>query len=507
MAINQKKVTMLIILDGFGWRKEHKYNAIYHAATPHFDQWMEEYPHAILKASGTAVGLPEGYIGNSEVGHFTIGAGRIIKEPVTQINEAIKDGSFFTNPVLVTALEKIKKSGKTVHLIGLLSDAGVHADIKQINAFIDAAHKLGVQNILFHAFLDGRDMPPQSATPYLQQLEKKLSSIGAQLGSIHGRFYAMDRDENWDRTEQAYRILTEPQKAKKYNSWQQALKDCYQNNITDEFVLPTQLDESAYVKDGDGIIFFNFRSDRARQLTASFIDPLFNEFSKKPIPLAFFVTPTVYDREMKLDALYPQPYLETTLKTVLADHGKTIFSIAETEKYAHVTYFFNGGKEGALATETQTLIPSLSTRDYGAHPEMSANVITQTVLQSLNEAPCDFYLINYANADMVGHTGDFDATVKAVEYLDQQLEKLYAQVVEMMDGTLYITADHGNAEDMYDEKAQQPRTAHTTNNVPFVMIRKKLKGNPQTLPLHTLADIAPFILKNMNLPVPQKMQR
>ncbi len=505
---NNTSVTALIILDGFGYRKEISYNAIYHAHTPNFDTWMQEFPHAILHASGSYVGLPSGNIGSSEAGHSTIGLGRIIKEPVTIINEAVDNKSFFSNPILIDTLKTLKKD-KTLHIIGLLSDARVHSDMKQLYAFLEVAKQLGITHIVIHPILDGRDTPPQSAGRYLQLLEEKLKEIGlGKIGSIQGRLYGMDRDKNWNRTEQSYRILTEPQQ-KISPSWSQAVEQYYTTNTTDEFIPPTQLDKDAYIKDGDGVIFFNFRPDRARQLTASFVDPDFDAFKTKPLKLAFFITPTMYNETLKTDALYPQQKdASNALKEVLVQHGKTIFSIAETEKYAHVTYFFDGGKEDTLATETRVLIPSLHTKQYDKHPEMSAGAITKRVIKSLETDPCDFYLINYSNADMVGHSGNFGATIKAIEYLDTQIALLYNQIVEKMNGTMYITADHGNAENMYDEEAHQPRTAHTTNPVPFIMLRKDLKGKGgEELPLTQLSDIAPFILKHMNLPVPKEMQK
>ncbi len=500
-------VTLLIILDGFGYREEKKYNAIYHAKTTYYDAWMREYPHAILKASGSAVGLPQGAIGSSEAGHLTIGAGRITKEPVTLINDAIKDGSFATNATLINALKRIPKNN-TLHIMGLLSDAGVHATMKQLDAFLDVAHKMGIKHIVVHPFLDGRDTPPQSAGKYLTELEKKLASIGGKIGSIHGRFYAMDRDNNWDRTQRTYQALTEPLPNHHLKLWEDIINHHYEQKITDEFIPPLQFDPSRIIKDGDGVIFFNFRPDRARQLTASFVDPTFNAFKTKPLKLSCFITPTVYDSRLKTDALFPQPHLTNTLKDILVAHGKTIFSIAETEKYAHVTYFFGGGNEETLPNETRVLIPSKKEKNYSEYPQMAAIEITQAVLGSLEKNPCDFYLINYSNADMVGHTGNFGAATKAIEYMDKQLGELYRQVIEKMNGIMYITADHGNAEIMYDEKAHQHKTSHTTNPVPFIMVRKDLKGDgDEKLPLTQLADIAPFILKNMGLPIPKEMQR
>lgn len=504
---NRSPVTALVILDGFGYREAISYNAIFHANSPHYDEWMREYPHAVLHASGSYVGLPEGNIGSSEAGHLTIGLGRILQEPVTIINKAIENKSFFVNPLLINTLKKLKPTN-SLHVMGLLSDAGVHADLNQLYALLTVAKDQGISKIIVHPFLDGRDTPPQSAGQYLELLEQKLKELGiGKIGSIHGRLYAMDRDQNWHRTEQSYRTLTEPQQII-YHTWQEALEHYYTANTTDEFIPPTPLVKDTYIKNGDGIILFNFRPDRARQLTFSFIDPHFEQFHRIPLRLAFFITPTVYNTNLHTTALYPtQQDATNSLKDVLSHYGKTIFSIAETEKYAHVTYFFDGGREETKPNETRILIPSLRSKQYVKQPEMSAQAITKAVVKSLQTKPCDFYLINYANADMVGHSGNFGATIKAIECLDQQLGTLYNQVVKTMGGTMYVTADHGNAEDKYDEEAHQPRTAHTANPVPFIMLRHDLQGKGDTeLPLTKLSDIAPFILKNMGLEVPQEMR-
>jgi len=504
--IKQIRPTILIILDGFGYRKEKNHNAIYHADTPHLDRWFTEYPHAIIEAAGTTVGLLRGCIGNSEVGHLTIGSGRVIPQSVRMIHEAIDDGTFFTNELLTTQLQKLQKSEKTLHIIGLLSDAGVHAHEKHIQAFVQAAVQQNVKNIVVHPILDGRDTPPKSASYYLQRLADFLQKIGHGLiGSLHGRFYAMDRNKYWERIERSYRVLTELQPIK-YKNWQQVLTDNYAQHITDEFIMPVQLEPGHIIKNGDGIIFCNFRVDRVQELTASLIDPHFDHFSTEQLDLAFFVTPTVYNQKLKTTVLFPMQKVVNTLKEVLVQEGKTIFSIAETEKYAHITYFFNGGKEELLPNETRILIPSLPVKNYVDFPVMSAPQITNKVLESLRTDPKNFYLINYANADMVAHSGNFEATVNAVSCLDKELALLYDQVVEKMNGTLYIVADHGNAENMYDEVAQQPRTAHTTNPVPFMMIQKNLANTKSSLPLNQLADVAPFILHNMQLPIPREMQ-
>jgi len=503
----QKKPIMLIILDGFGYSSTIKYNAIAQAHTPHMDKWLATYPHTLLRASGTAVGLLPGTIGNSEVGHLTIGSGRIIQQPATRLHNAIADKSFFTNKVLTDALAKIHAKQGTLHIMGLLSDAGVHSQEEDLFAFLEAACQHNIAKIVVHPFVDGRDVPPRSAATYLQRLDTKLKELGhGVIGSIHGRFYAMDRDHNWDRTVQSYRALTQPiDEPKEFTTWQEVLDYYYAQNITDEFIPPTQLKPRHIIHDNDGIIFFNFREDRARQLTASFVQKDFDHFSTIPLELSCFVTPISYADNLHTSVLLSPIAIHHTLKDVLVAHHKTIFSIAETEKYAHITYFFNGHKEKKLPGETRILIPSIRAKNYVQYPCMSAVEITQTVLESLATDPADFYLINYANADMVGHSGNLAATIKAIECLDQELKKLYDNIITQLDGTMFITADHGNAEDMYDEKHKQPRTAHTTNPVPFIMITSNIKKGEKHLPLTQLADIAPFILRYMHLPIPPEM--
>lgn len=506
-----KKPVLLIILDGFGIASKTKYNAIAQAHTPHLDYWFAHYPHAILQASGTAVGLPSGSIGNSEVGHITIGAGRIIEQPETIILRAIENGSFYKNPVLLSHLQELKKKNQALHILGLLSDAGVHCTASIICAYIRAAADAGINKIFVHPILDGRDVAPKSAALYLQRLDEFLSTIPqAKIGSIHGRFYAMDRDNNWERTKLSYDVLTkmslppslsELRRTGKTNEsqWLEILNQNYAAGITDEFVPPTNLDPDAIITNGDGIIFANYRSDRARQLTECFVSQNFSHFEHKNIDLEFFLTPVSYGSQIHTTIMYAQQPIPNTLKEILSRNHKTIFSIAETEKYAHVTYFFDDGRETSFPGETRVLIPSLRAKNYVSHPEMSAPAITQTVLKSLSENPSDFYLINYANADMVGHSGNFEATKKAIEILDEQLGELFKVVVEEMDGTMFITADHGNAEDKFDEKSGQPHTAHTANPVPFLMITKDNKNGAVKLPLHQLSDIAGFVLKFMGV--------
>ena len=510
----------LVILDGFGYQAEKQYNAIAHAQLPHFNEWWQRYPHALLRAAGEAVGLPDNFIGNSEVGHLTIGAGRVINEPMKIWLDSIEDGSFAHNGTMIEAFKKLQHSGGALHIMGLLSDAGVHGHEEAILATIDAASEAGLKKIVIHPFLDGRDTPPQSAHTYLQRLADYIkhynsgaaTSTHITIGTVHGRFYAMDRDNNWDRIEKSYRVLTE-QYGGPYDTWEKVLERNYAQGITDEFIPPTQLQPDCVIHNGDGIFFCNVRPDRARELTRCFVQPYLNDefthFILKPLTLTCFITPTEYDVSFPTTVLFPRRPINNTLKDVLAEHQKTIFTIAETEKYAHVTYFFRGENEEPVATEKRTMIPSLHVQNYIKTPEMSADNITAAVLKSLRTDPQDFYLINYANADMVGHSGDFDATVKAVECLDEQLNLLYEEIVQKMDGTLYITADHGKAEQMYDVAMGQPHTAHTNNSVPFIMITQggRVGQADIQLPLTQLADVAPFILKNMDLPVPDEMMK
>ena len=495
-----KKPVVLVVLDGFGYRQSSTFNAIAQAETPHIDQWMAHYPHALLQASGTAVGLLEGAIGNSQVGHMTIGAGRIIKQPVRIMHEAIKDGTLARNAQLNKSLDSLAKSGKTLHLIGLLSDAGVHSHQELLYALINQALAHNIKKIIVHPILDGRDVTPKSAMHYLAQLQKVADEYQeVHIGSMHGRFYAMDRDNNWDRTKKSIAGLTTPGRPR-FSHWHDALNYYYTHDITDETAPPTAFDNDMLITPGDGVICFNFRPDRARQL----IEGLLEHFQSAP--LAFLITPLPLIDNKKVIHLFEKPSITHTLMQVLSEHDKSTFAIAETEKYAHVTYFFNGGHAAPWPHETRILIPSIKTSNYALAPQMSAHQITQTVLHSLRTDPKDFYLINYANADMVGHTGNMQATIKAIAFLDTQLAHLYDQIVTKMDGTLIITADHGNAEMMFDVTTNQPHTAHTTNPVPFLVIKQSLKKEPQKLALTTLADIAPYIFHLFGITPPIAMQ-
>lgn len=489
--------TALVILDGFGYSTDTTYNAIAQAKMPHLRQLLTTYPWTTLAASGQAVGLLAGMAGNSEVGHLTLGAGRINKQLVVTINEAIRNGTFARNPILQNALHTLVAHNKAVHIMGLLSNAYVHGTIEHMYACIDAAVSAGIKRIYVHPFLDGRDTPPRSAAEFLEQLTHRyIACPEVILGSLQGRWYAMDRNKNWDRTEQSYRLLTQVYETP-FADWRQALDYYYTRGITDEFIPPTQLDTHAVVTAGDGVIITNFRADRARQLAVAFADTSFDAFARKQIPLQFCITLADY-QEKRLGALplFEHAIITDTLKERLDAQGLRIFSIAETEKYAHVTYFFDGEREAAFTHETRVLVPSIVARTYAEHPRMSADSITEHVVQSLASDPCDFYLINYANADMVGHSGDIAATITAVECLDEQVGIVYNEFVVQRKGSLFIVGDHGKAELMYDTKTGQSFTAHTTNPVYFIACSDWYKehGLPK---MQGLADVAGVILQQM----------
>jgi len=501
------KPFLLIICDGLGHSELLPYNAVNHANMVNFDAFWVKYPHALLTASGKGVGLLESNPGNSEVGHQTIGTGRITPQPISIVMKAIKNGSFFINQALTQGLDAVKNKSGRLHVMGLLSDAGIHSHDALLYAAIKAAEQKNIREIYLHVFLDGRDKAPKSAGIYLQKLDVCIQAYpNIKLATVGGRFYGMDRDKHWDRIEKSYHVLTRKEPSSKCFNWQSAIEHYYAQNITDEFIPPTQLDSAGIVQPDDGIFFFNIRPDRARQLTQAFIDPHFNEFKRTQIPLACFITPVSYGKQIHTQAMFLEPDEQHTLTDVLLAHHKTVYEIAETEKYAHVSYFFNGGREEKKPGETRVLIESLHLKTYESHPCMSAPKITQAVLTSLEQDPKDFYVINYANADMVGHSGNFDATTSSIECLDKQLGALYNQAIQKMNGNMIITADHGNAEEMFDIKTNQPKTAHTSNKVPFIFITKE-KSDVSVQSLTSLADIAPFILRKFKLPIPKEMRR
>ncbi len=532
--------TMLVILDGFGYTSNREGNAIAHAHMPMWHKLVNSYPHVLLHASGESVGLLPGYMGNSEVGHLALGAGRIVKSMLKRFHDAIDDGSFFTNKILLERFAKLKENGGALHLMGLLSDGGVHSHEYHLHALIKLAKQCGLEKIYIHAFLDGRDVSPRSAATYLQRLDDVYRIVGCGVtASIHGRFYAMDRDKNWGRTALSYRCLVGAEESTAPISWSEVLGHAYAQGVNDEFVVPVLMVPEGSIKRDDGIVFFNFRPDRAQQLTECFINPNFSEFIPDDLcsttnSLTFFVTTSLYKEAFtafKNDVLFKRELVMHTLLDEIATqvyplgevpegtagnnkiNSHKVFIIAETEKYAHVTYFFRGMVDKQLPHEERVLVPSVKMKGYADYPQMSAPLITQYVMHSLEKDPAYFYLINYANADMVGHSGDFKATVQACQVIDQQLEQLYHVVVEQLGGTMFIVGDHGNAEEKID-KIGQPRTAHTTNPVPFVMVNKAHRcgadGNGElefTPPMHGLTSVAPTILKHLGLTVPDVMEQ
>lgn len=496
-----KKPLVLVVLDGLGYSREKKGNAVALAHTPHLQRWFKEYPHRLIRAAGPAVGLPKGYIGNSEVGHLTLGSGRIIGQSLSVMLEAAKSGALNDDPKINSCFRKLIKNGARLHILGLLSDAGVHSHEKYLYAVINRAVQAGISKIYLHLFLDGRDVNPKTAQQYLEKLERKIKKYPqVTIGSLHGRFYAMDRNQNLDRTQKSFDILTK-KSAGPHIGWRKIVTDFLKTNKSEEFLPPISLDPASVIQPKDGIFFFNFRPDRARQLTRMLL-----HWHNAP-NLSFFITPYVYDPKVKTTVLYKHKPVKNTLTDILHAHHKSVFAIAETEKYAHITYFFNAGREKPYRNETWVFIPSLKPVDFTKHPAMSAPEITAAVVKSLQTDPHDVYLINYANADMVGHSGDLPATIQAIECLDKQLSLLYTQVIEKMDGILIITADHGNAEAKSDPVTGAPLTAHTDNRVPLLVIRNDCKHPKTPLPVEDLAGIAPLILHMLGLPIPKEMSR
>lgn len=489
----------LIIMDGLAYgvtTEAAAANAVAAAATPTLDGLVERFPHTFLRASGTAVGLPEGQMGNSEVGHLNIGAGRTVFQELTRIDNAITDGSFFENEVLIRSFDGAISAGKSIHLMGLVSDGGVHSSIRHLFALIELAKQRGASDVAVHCFLDGRDTPPESGLNYISQLEKFISDVGiGHVASICGRYYAMDRDKRYERVERAYNLLTMPG-TPQFSSADGAFRASYAAGITDEFFEPTPLTQSP-VLDGDTLVFFNFRPDRAREITRAFTDEIFEGFKRETYPQCTFVCLTQYDPTIKAQVAYEKVLLDETLADVLAAHELRQFHIAETEKYAHVTFFFNGGSEKPKKGETRVLIPSPKVATYDLQPEMSAVEVGDALVEAIEADASDVYIVNFANGDMVGHTGVFDAAVTAVEVVDTQVGRI-VEAISAKGGTVFITADHGNCEQMREIDGGGSFTAHTCNNVPFIVV------NPLAKMVHpgTLADIAPSILKVMQIAAP-----
>lgn len=501
-----KKPLVLVILDGWGVSPRVEGNAIAQAEIPNFKSFLAGYPHCTLACSGEEVGLPEGQMGNSEVGHLNIGAGRVVYQELTRITRSIKDGSFCKNPVLLEAVNQAKINNSSLHLMGLLSDGGVHSHLTHLYALMELADREGLRNVYIHAFLDGRDVPPESARKYFNQLGGKLSQHGYAVATVMGRYYAMDRDRRWDRTECAYNAMVYGEGIPAASPLE-AVDLGYARGETDEFILPTVIMKDtggpvAQVEEGDSLIFFNFRPDRARQITRAFVDRDFSGFKRKHgCPGVHFTCMTMYDKTIEAPVAYRPQELHNTLGEVLSRHGIAQLRLAETEKYAHVTFFFNGGVEMPNPGEERLLVPSPKVATYDQKPEMSANEVTEKFLEQLPLDKFGVIIMNYANPDMVGHTGDLAAAVTALETVDRCLGQLVRAVLEK-DGTVLVTADHGNADEMKDKQGHC-FTAHSTNPVPFILIDRDTTGI--TLRDGSLQDIAPTILRLLGIPKPEEM--
>ncbi|MDO4744590.1 MAG: 2,3-bisphosphoglycerate-independent phosphoglycerate mutase, partial [Clostridia bacterium] len=490
-----KKPYALIIMDGYGVNERHEGNAIYTAKTPNMDKFLKEYPNSIIHASGMDVGLPEGQMGNSEVGHTNIGAGRIVYQELTRITKSIADGDFFENEALCNAVENCKQNDSALHLMGLLSDGGVHSHINHLYGLLEMAKKNGLEKVYVHCFMDGRDVSPTSGADFVEGLVEKIRSIGTgAIASVMGRYYAMDRDNRWERVEEAYKAMVKGE-GNKDTSAVVAIKKSYNDGVTDEFVVPTVITDEAgaplgTISENDSVVFFNFRPDRAREISRTIVDPEFEGFSREFFK-TYYVCMTQYDASMpNVDVAFKPQTLENTFGEYISRKGLRQLRIAETEKYAHVTFFFNGGVESVYDGEDRALINSPKVATYDLQPEMSAVEVTDEVVKRIESGNYDVIVLNFANCDMVGHTGVFDAAVKAVETVDECLGRTI-EAIEKMGGVALVTADHGNADQMLDYETNDVFTAHTTNVVPLVMIGEdsgaKLKNG-------RLADLAPTLL-------------
>ncbi len=503
-----KKPICLMILDGWGLSDQNEGNAIRLAKTPNMDNYCRIYPNTRLSASGESVGLPEGQMGNSEVGHLNIGAGRVVYQEFTRINKEIRDGDFFNNKVLIDAINNVKRNNSCLHLMGLVSDGGVHSHIKHLKALIDLAVSHGIKDLFIHAFLDGRDVPPRSAIPFLDEVDDYLKKKGTgQIATVSGRYYSMDRDNRWDRVEKSYNMLVY-RKGKKFETAAEVVKASYSNNIDDEFVVPSIVDlkdnEKAAIKSKDSVIFFNFRPDRARQLTRAFISDDFKEFGRGPNPPeVYFTCMTQYDRSFNVPIAFPPQEIKNTLGEVISKNNLKQLRIAETEKYAHVTFFFNGGIEKPFKGEDRILIPSPKIATYDLKPEMSAFEVTDTVISKIKSKIYDVIILNYANPDMVGHTGHLDAAIKAVETVDKCVGEVVKELINN-GGLALITADHGNAEEMINPVDKRVITAHSLSMVPFVICDSKIKFKDYD-DNFKLSGIAPTILDLLEIKKPGEM--
>ena len=498
-----RRPIVLMILDGWGYSSLKEDNALYSAKTPNLDHYTSNYPGTILKCSGLEVGLPKGFMGNSEVGHLNIGAGRVVYQELTRIDKAIEDGDFFTNENILKAFDAAKEKGTKVHFLGLLSDGGVHSHINHVEAIFELAKRIGFKDVVIHPFFDGRDTAPKIGDVYLKRIDEMINKYGlGSIGSMSGRYYAMDRDTRWDRVERAYNALVCGVPLTKMSPMDY-VKQSHKKGIGDEFIEPVCFDTDKTISDGDVVIFYNFRADRAREITAALATKEFKGFKRTKTPkLSYYLCMTEYDDKLGLPIAFAKQNLNNIMGEIISNNGLKQLRIAETEKYAHVTFFFNGGKEKPFPGEDRVLINSpKDVPTYDLKPQMSANEVTERLLQELERDYYDLIVVNYANCDMVGHTGFFDAAVKAVETVDSCVGKIVKKVMAMS-GVVFLTADHGNVEKM--KEGGQPHTAHTTSDVRFVVIDDKDK----TLKLKKcgkLADIMPTILCYMGLKIPKEV--
>ncbi len=501
-----KKQYILMILDGVGLNDEQRGNAFKLANTPNIDKLIEKYPNTYIRTSGLAVGLPDGQMGNSEVGHTNIGAGRVVYQDLTRITKDIEDGNFFENKVLMEAIDNVKKNNSSLHLMGLVSDGGVHSHISHLYALLKLAKDNNIDKVYIHAFLDGRDTPPTSAIEYLKELENKTKEIGVgKIATLSGRYYAMDRDNRWDREKLAYDAMINGV-GNKFKTVQKAVENSYEAQEFDEFVKPIVITDDdnnpiTKISDNDSVIFFNFRPDRARQITRAITDLDFSEFDTIKMKNLYFVTMTEYDAKLNnVNVAYTPQSLNNTLGEYLSNKGYTQLRLAETEKYAHVTFFFNGGEEKQYNGEDRILVPSPKVATYDLKPEMSAYEITDKVLEAMDSKKYDVIIMNYANGDMVGHTGIIEKAIEAVETLDKCVGKVISKLEEI-NGEALITADHGNCEYMLDLKTGEPITSHSTFDVPLIVVSNRVKSIKDG----KLCDLAPTLLSLMNEPKPIEM--
>lgn len=498
---------VFMVLDGWGYSENSDHNAIAKAKTPQWDAWWRTQPHMLLNASGQPVGLPDEQMGNSEVGHMHLGAGRMIPQDFTRINHAITDGSFASNPVFKNMFNSLEQTHKTLHVFGLLSPGGVHSHEKHLFAFLQLCVKQNLKHIALHLFLDGRDTPPQSAQASITRLNHHIQDhSNIRIHSICGRYYALDRDKRWNRIAPVYQLLTEGLADAHFENAEDAIQAFYEQGIYDEFIPPTQIAETQPMQDGDAVFFFNFRADRARELTQAFLcdEDEFDGFSRKKRPkLSQFISMTQYADNLKTRPVFPPSQIKQTLGEILSQHHLRQLRVAETEKYAHVTFFFNGGSEVAFPGEDRILVPSPSdVATYDLKPEMSAPAITKIITQAIQNKTHDVIICNYANADMVGHTGNFGATIQAIEALDGAMHTI-GEALKPVGGQLLITADHGNAESMFNKTTGQPHTAHTSEPVPLLYVGEP--GLQFTRAEGSLIDVAPTVLALLGITPPKAM--